>query len=240
MHSRRFREDEDDDSEDEEDRPVGLLIPIGVLSIIMVATGVVWLLIPIFVLLVSLVSSVTEEKRIRARKDTVASSETPIPAQIDTKPIYDRRKQKEEGVAVGVLIPIGILGWLYFESGFSWVFLIPLFVLVFVFLSSVVENVSHRSKVLTEFERGQGRTVPEIAGSAGVPEDEAIQFIIGQKRKGASDVWFNPATGTTSSAPAHPADSGVSGARGCVYCGFALKPEDRYCPYCGAPIKAVL
>ena len=189
-HRHGFREykDEDDDSGDEEDRPIGLLIPIGVLSIILVATGVIWLLVPIFVLLVSLVSSVTEERRIRARKIAVGGLESLTPAEIYAKPIYDRRKQKEEGVAVGVLIPVGILAWLYYESGFSWVFLIPLFVLVFVFLSSLAENVSHRSKVLTEFERGQGRTVPEIAGSAGVPEDEAIQFIIGQKRKGASDV----------------------------------------------------
>ncbi|MGV9103386.1 MAG: zinc ribbon domain-containing protein [Candidatus Thorarchaeota archaeon] len=26
--------------------------------------------------------------------------------------------------------------------------------------------------------------------------------------------------------------------RACEYCGFKLKEDDRFCPYCGAPIKA--
>ncbi|TFG07515.1 zinc ribbon domain-containing protein [Candidatus Thorarchaeota archaeon] len=232
----------------DDDNNWGLLIPIGVLFIVFLVTGNGWLFIPIFVLVCVLVSDRTEEKKIRRTRRDVDHWRAPDadtytsgaalekPSRVD-KPIYDRKKQKEEGVTCGTFIPIVILGWLYWVSR-SWVFLIPLLILVVSLISTLYRNTKGRSEVAQELRTGSGRTVSDIADSAGVPQEKAREHIVREKRRGSSDVWFDPSTGGTIPTPVQIPDSVKEGAGSCVYCGFSLKPEDRFCPYCGAPIKA--
>ncbi len=228
-------EDYDDDDDDDEHDSWSLLIPIGVLLIVTLGTGVPWLLIPIFVLTIVLISSLSEERkmsRIAGRGHTVSVGN-------DTyKPIYDQKRQKEEGFSCGTLIPIGFMIWLIYVSGLSWPLLIPLFVLFFVFLRGFILSVRGRSEVVERLTTSYGASVDEIADSVGIPTDRARQHIVHEKRRGAVNVWFDPITGASVPGTPPTAERASSDSRtGCVYCGFALRPEDRFCPYCGAPIK---
>ncbi len=233
----------------DEDSPLGILIPIAILIIVWVYTGVDWILIPVGILVIVFFSEAAERRQIESRRREIDHWKAPEPgthtsgyvpegAPLDTKPIYDRKKRKDEGVAFGTLIPIFFIGWLYLSTN-SWIFLIPLVVLVLSFLSSVVNNRRGSSEVRNEIRRGGARTVEEIADRTGLPEDRVRRHIVREKRSGTSDVWFDPSTGETISSPIRVAElvPSVSGA-GCKYCGFALKSEDRFCPFCGAPVKA--
>jgi hypothetical protein len=233
----------------DEDSPFGILIPIAILVIVMVYTGVVWIMIPIGILVIVFFSEAAERRQIESRRGEIYHWKAPEPgtqtsgyipegAPLVTRPIYDRKKRKDEGVAFGILIPIFIIGWLYLSTN-SWVLLIPLAVLVLSFLSSIVNNRRGSSEVRDEIQRGDARTVEEISDRTGLPEERVRRHIVREKRSGTSDVWFDPSTGETISSPIRvvepePRPSGV----GCKYCGFALKPEDRFCPFCGAPVRA--
>lgn len=236
-------------SKDKTENPWGLLIPIGILVIIYLSLDIIWLLIPVAILTLAFLGGVSEEWKIKAKQrrtevqrttDSSAITSDKIPEQkhVQDRPIYDRKKQKEEGLALGTLIPIVIIGWLWLESGLAWPFAIPLFVLVVVFLSNIVEHFKGQSRVKDELERSEATTIPEIASRVGVPEERVRRHIVREKRDGTSDVWFDPATGTTTSTPVRAEEITTVRGVGCLYCGFALKPEDRFCPFCGAPIRA--
>jgi hypothetical protein len=224
------------------DSPIGLLIPIGVLVIVMLAVGEPWLLVPIFILGVIFMSGAAQSRRIESREKDYDYWKAPEPGQYTSgytpgpvKPIYDQKKQKDQGITCGTLIPIIFVAWLFLET-LSWVFLIPLIFL----LTSLLETASKRgrgkSKVRDQLQRGDLRTVQDIADTTGMPEERVRQHIVEEKRGGHTDVWFDPSSGQVTQTPirvVEPTQTRV----GCSYCGFALKPEDRFCPYCGAPIK---
>ena len=232
----------------DEDSPIGILIPIAILVIVWVYTGVDWILIPVGILVIVFFSEAAERRQIESRvheidhwkapgPGTQTSGYVPERSPMDTKPIYDRKKRKDEGVAFGTLIPIFIIGWLYLSTG-SWVFLIPLLVLVLSFLSSIVSNRRGSSEVKDEIQRGDSLTVEEIADRTGMPEERVRRHIVREKRSGASDVWFDPSTGETVPSPIRVVGPEPSlSTAGCKYCGFALKSEDRFCPFCGAPVR---
>ena len=101
----------------ERDGPLGLVIPIAVLVGIYLLTGIGWLFIPIVVLLCVLCGNVREDAQIRKREEDIHYWKAPEPGTHtsgyipdytapDTKPIYDRRRQKEQGTDFGILIPI--------------------------------------------------------------------------------------------------------------------------------------
>jgi len=237
-------------SKDKTENPWGLLIPIGILVIIYLSSGVVWLLIPIVILTLVFFGGVSEERKIKTKRRRTELPRTTDPSAItfghmpekkyvQDRPIYDRKKQKEEGLALGTLIPIIIIGWLWLSSGLAWPFVIPLFVLVVVLLSNIVEHFKGQSRVRDELERSDAITIPEIASRVGVPEERVRRHIVREKRGGTSDVWFDSATGTTTSTPVRVEERTTMRGVGCLYCGFALKPEDRFCPFCGAPIRAI-
>ncbi len=210
---------------DSSEETIGLLIPIGILFIVFLGTGVIFILIPIFILLTVLGSTLVAKSRIHRSKEHPPE-----------KPIYDQWRKKEEGISIGILIPILILGWFFVRSGMSWPFLIPLFVLVMVFFGDLAGEARRSKRVRTVIDTGQGRTLSEIADSAGVREDQAILQVVHDKRRGQSDVWFDPSSGTVAERPTR-VDETRPTKMGCVYCGFALREEDRFCPYCGAPIR---
>jgi hypothetical protein len=234
---------------DDEDSPFGILIPIAILVIVMVYTGVGWIMIPIGILVIVFFSEAAERRGIESRRREIDHWKAPEPGTqtsgyvpegppSDTKPIYDRKKRKDEGVAFGTLIPIFVIGWLYIST-YSWIFLIPLVVLVFSFLSSIVNSRRGSSEVRDEIQRGDARTVQEIADRTGMPEERVRRHIVREKRSGTSDVWFDSSTGETAPSPIRVVEPEPSAFPvGCRYCGFALKPEDRFCPFCGAPVKA--
>jgi hypothetical protein len=228
------------------DNPWPLLIPIGVLVIVFLGTGVIWMMIPIAVLVCVFFGAYNEDRKIgRQRREMRPINETRSGGYVDgpsqdsgwttSKPIYERRTQKDQGVSLGILIPIFILSWIWVTGGFSWPILIPIFVLSLAFLGSVFERTRGRAHVKEQLTRRDIRTVHDIADRAGIPEEQARRHIVHEKRRGESEVWFDPSTGEISSTPVTA--SGESSV-GCPYCGFALKSEDRYCPYCGAPIRA--
>ncbi|UCH05615.1 MAG: hypothetical protein JSW05_05475 [Candidatus Thorarchaeota archaeon] len=232
----------------DEDYPFGILIPIAVLVIVMVYTGVGWIMIPIGILVIVFFSEAAERRRIDSRRreidywkapqpGTQVSGYVPEGSPMDTKPIYDRTKRKDEGVAFGTLIPIFIMGWLYISTD-SWVFLIPLAVLVISFLGSIANSRRGSAEVRDEIQRGDARTVGEIADRTGMPEERVRRHIVRDKRSGTSDVWFDSSTGEAVPSPIRVVEPEpvVSGA-GCKYCGFALKSDDRFCPFCGAPVR---
>ncbi len=233
----------------DEDSQFGLLIPVVVLLIVMIYTGVVWILIPIGVLVIVFFSESAERRRIEARRreidhwkapepGTITSGYTPESPTPDAKPIYDRQKRKDEGVAFGTLVPIFIIGWLYVSTN-SWVFLIPLAVLVISFLGSIVNSARGRSEVRDEIQKGDARTVLDISDRTGIPEERVRRHIVREKRSGTSDVWFDSSTGETIPSPTRVVEREPSASQvGCKYCGFALKADDRFCPFCGAPVKA--
>jgi hypothetical protein len=224
-----------------------LLIPIGVLLIVFLGTGVPYLMIPVFILFCVLVGGLSEEKKIqttrqemdhwtRSEPGVYTSGSMSDPTLTVDRPIYDRQKRKDEGIAFGLLIPIFILAFVWYESGFDWPISIPLFILGLIFLSSVAGSIRGRSRVRAELSRASTGTVQDLADRSGLPEDRVRRHIIDEKRAGATDVWFDSRTGemTTEHKPAEERPS--QGA--CPYCGFALRFEDRFCPYCGAPIKS--
>jgi hypothetical protein len=237
-------------SKDKTENPWGLLIPIGILVIVYLSLRVDWLLIPIVILTLVFFGGVSEERKIETKRkrtelprttdsSVITSGHMPETNYVQDRPIYDRKKQKEEGLALGTLIPIVIIGWLWLSSGLAWPFAIPLFVLVIVLLSNIVEHFKGQSRVRDELERSDATTIPEIASRAGVPEERVRRHIVREKRGGTSDVWFDSATGTTTSTRMRAEEIATVRSVGCLYCGFALKPEDRFCPFCGAPIRAI-
>ena len=226
----------------------GLLIPIAVLVIVMFYIGERWLLVPIAVLSIIFLADAFENSRIQKRRGAIDYWRAPesgsyssgtIPEQrfSDKKPIYDQKKQKEQGVTCGTLVPIIFVGWLLVASR-SFIFLIPLFCL----LASLLDNLTKRerggTKIREEMRSGNVRTVSDISNRTGVPEEKVRERIVTEKRSGSSNVWFDPASGEITRSPIRVVEPKEAKSVGCVYCGFALKPEDRFCPYCGAPIKA--
>ena len=226
---------------------IGLLIPIIVLLIVLLGTREPWLLIPIMILAIILFSGRSEDKKIREREKeieyhrdqqprTPPTGYTSGPVVQETKPIYDQKKRKEEGVTCGTFIPIIFIGWLYLTSR-SWVFLIPLVILVISLFETLYNQISGKSEVREEL-RKAGGSVSDISDRTGLPEEKVRQHIVTEKRSGSADVWFDPSSGQMTSKPVRPAEEVPEKKVGCTYCGFALKPEDRFCPFCGAPIKA--
>jgi len=231
---KREKIDEDDDD------PIGLLIPIAILLVILVFLQNLWLLIPIFVLLVIFISGVLEGRKIKERVywvDTPGSKTVATTLPVDSPSVYDKKKKKDEGITCGTFIPILIIGWLFFESR-SWIFLIPLFFLFVSLIQRIISNLQGRSKVRQGISHDRHMTIHEISDELDMPEERVRRHIVHEKRSGTSDIWFDPNTGQTSSEPAIKVDSSASSKIGCVYCGFALRGEDRFCPYCGAPIRA--
>jgi hypothetical protein len=225
-----------------DDNPIGLLIPIGVLLILMVGIGEPWLLLPIFILTLIFISGVAESRRIRNREreydywrapeaGTYTSGTLPEPI----KPIYDQKKQRDQGITCGTLIPIVIIGWLLLETR-SWVFLIPLFFLFAALIEAGTKQGRGKSSVRHQLHQEDMRTVSDIADSTGMTEERVRQHIVTEKRKGETDVWFDPSSGEVTHTPIRVIEQ-TNTRIGCTYCGFALKSEDRFCPYCGAPIK---
>ncbi|MFW9845663.1 MAG: hypothetical protein ACFFD6_02860 [Candidatus Thorarchaeota archaeon] len=231
----------------EQEDPWGLLIPIVVLGIVWLATGVGWLFIPILILACVLFHNIGEEMRIQAKRremdywrapeaGTYTSGHMPEYSFTDRKPIYDRKKQKQEGADCGVLVPIAFLIVFWMFTGVFWV-AIPIAVLVIVFLSSITGRSRGRAQIRDYLEQDDVESVQDIADRTGMPEERVRRHIVHEKRSGATDIWFDSSTGTRSSRPLEvvsPDDS----KSGCPYCGFALKPADRFCPFCGAPIRA--
>ena len=229
-------------SKEKTDETWPLLIPIGVLFIVMIGTGVIWIAIPIFVLVCVFFGNMSEQRKISEKRSEYTHTRTYDDSlgvgssSGGEKSIYDREKQKDEGIAFGILVPVVFLFMLFIQS-LSWVFLVPIFFLLWAFFESVLKNIRGKPEVREAIMSGDARTIQEIADSTGVPEDQVRRQIVRQKRSGSADIWFDPSTGERASTVKHnypPEDSNV----GCVYCGFALRGEDRFCPYCGAPIKA--
>ncbi|MBD3406087.1 MAG: zinc-ribbon domain-containing protein [Candidatus Lokiarchaeota archaeon] len=236
----------DEKDETPEDRFLGFAIPIGILFIVLLATGVIWLLIPIVILLLIFISNMYEERQMLSAQHNmdhwVAPGEETLSSGTRSsgaskKPIFDRKKQKEEGITCGTFIPIVIIGWLYVVTT-SWIFLIPLFVLLASLVGDLAKRTQTSSEVREKLERSEGQSIPEIADRTGVPEERVRRVIVEDKRRGESDIWFDPETGSRTSSPVSVVEPSASTRTGCVYCGFALKESDRFCPYCGAPIMA--
>jgi hypothetical protein len=227
---------------------LGLLIPIAVLIIVMFGIREPWLLVPIAVLGIIFLGDVFQSSKILKQQEqidywkapesgTYSSGTIPEPRVAEPKPIYDQKKQKDQGVTCGTLIPIIFVGWLYWESR-SWVFLIPLLFLFVGLIDNLSKGVRGKSRIREEIQREKVGTVSDISSRTGLPEERVRQHIVTEKRSGSSDVWFNPKSGEIMHSPVRVADASSMPSKGCSYCGFALKPEDRFCPYCGAPIKA--
>ncbi len=225
----------------------GLLIPIAVLLIVMFGIGERWLLVPIAILLLIFIGDFFETSQIKKREEQVhhwkvqepaadTLGYTPDQSTTEAKPIYDQKKQKDQGVTCGTLVPTIIVGWLYWESR-SWVFLIPLLFLVIGLIESLLSSVRGKSRIREEIEREKVGTVSDLSDKTGLPEERIRQHIVTEKRSGSTDIWFDPSSGEITHSPVRAADERVRSSVGCSYCGFALRPEDRYCPFCGAPIK---
>ncbi len=224
-----------------------LLIPIGVLLIVLLGTGVPYLLIPVVILFCVLFGGLSEEKKIettrqemdywqRPKDGVYTSGSMPDPTLSVDRPIYDRQKRKDEGIAFGLLIPLFILSIVWFESGFDWPISIPILILGLIFVASVANSVSSRSRVRSQLSSVHTGTVQDLADRSGLPEERVRRHIVEEKRSGGSDIWFDSRTGKIVKARVESRDASTQGA--CPYCGFALRFEDRFCPYCGAPIKA--
>ncbi|MFW9974433.1 MAG: zinc ribbon domain-containing protein [Candidatus Thorarchaeota archaeon] len=226
-----------------DDNPMGLLIPIGVLFIVMVGIREPWLLVPIVILAMIFVSGVAQSRSIRAREREYDYWKAPEPGTYTsgaypepTKPIYDQKKQKDQGITCGTLIPIIIVGWLYLNT-LSWVFLIPLIFLFAALIETATKQNRGKTRVRDQLLNEEVRTVTDIADSTGMTEERVRQHIVTDKRSGQSDVWFDPSSGQVTHTPISVVEPTLTKV-GCTYCGFALKSEDRFCPYCGAPIKS--
>jgi hypothetical protein len=207
-----------------------------------------WLLVPIAVLGIIFLADAMQSNKIERRQaqvdywkapepGTYSSGSIPDYRPIETKPIYDQKKQKAQGVTCGTLIPIIFVGWLYWESR-SWVFLIPLLFLFAGLIENLSKSTRGKSRIKEEIQRENVGTVSDISSRTGLPEERVRQRIVTEKRSGSSDVWFDPKSGEITHSPVRDVDQPAMQSRGCSYCGFALKSEDRFCPFCGAPIKA--
>ena len=97
---------------------------------------------------------------------------------------------------------------------------------------------SGRAKVREEIERGQLKSVHDISSHIDMPEERVRRHIVYEKRSGSSDLWFDSATGEGTTKPIVTKEPAGTSRVGCTYCGFALKDPDRFCPFCGAPIRA--
>ncbi len=214
----------------------GIMIPIGVLLIVYLGTGIIFLLIPVFVLIITLLSSLNINRAIHRKKAVSQQITNDTIESYPQEPIYDQWQRKEEGTSLGILIPIFIIGLFYVQTGFSWPFLIPLFVLVTILIGDLVGDHKRGKRVRTALTESQGRTLSEVAYGEGLSEDQAIKETIHEKRLGNLDVWFDPSTGEIVDNRVH-AESSTSARRSCIYCGFSLRDDDRFCPYCGAPIR---
>jgi multisubunit Na+/H+ antiporter MnhG subunit len=225
----------------------GLLIPIAVLIIVMFGIREPWLLVPIAVLGIIFLADAMQSNKIEKRQEqvdywkasepgTYSSGTVPEHRPVETKSIYDQKKQKEQGVTCGTLIPIIFVGWLFWESR-SWVFLIPLLFLFAGLIENLSKSMRGKSRIQEEIQRENVRTVSDISSRTGLPEERVRQLIVTEKRSGSSDVWFDSKSGEITHSPVRAADQPATPSRGCSYCGFALKSEDRFCPFCGAPIK---
>ena len=214
----------------------------------MLVTGVFWLLIPIVVLFFVFIQERNQQHKIKSKKETFdywrasepgtyTSGAAPESHIYDDKPIFDRTKQKEQESACGLLIPIGIIGILWVIFDFAWWFLIPLVVLFFSFISTITKQSKGKTYVISELERGDARTIPEIASRTGVSEDKVRKHIVEEKRSGTAEVWFDPSTGTATSEPIGRIEPSPDTRGACPYCGFELRHQDRFRSYCGAPIK---
>jgi hypothetical protein len=234
------------DDENDENDMCGIFIPLVILTVVMFATGVIWLLIPIVVLSIVFIEERLQHRKIKAKKRSVdylrghdsgsytSGAETYI---YDDKPIYDRTRQKEQESAIGLLIPIISIGAIWILSGFAWWFLIPLLVLIVSLASTLLKRSKGRTYVISELQSGDPSTIPEIASRTGVSESKIRKHIVTEKRSGSTDVWFDPSTGTATTTPIEIVELSSDTKGGCPYCGFELKQEDRFCPYCGAPVK---
>jgi hypothetical protein len=230
------------DMGNKDDNPWGLLIPIGVLLIVMLGIGEPWLLVPIIVLGIIFISGVAQSSRIRTRQRDYEHWKTPEPGSVTSgytpepsKPIYDQKKRRDQGIAWGILIPIFFVGWLFLET-FSWVFLIPLFFLFSALIESATKQGRGKTKVRDQLKREELRTVQDIADSTGMTEDRVRQHIVTDKRSGESDVWFDPSSGEMTRTLIEEVEPAQTKG-GCPYCGFTLRSDDRFCPFCGAPVK---
>lgn len=208
----------------------------------MVGIGELWLLVPIFVLGIIFISGVAQSSRIQPRQTDYDHWKAPEPGNVTSgytpepsKPIYDQKKQRDQGITCGTFIPIIFVGWLFMET-LSWVFLIPLFFLFASLIETATKQGRGKSKVRNHLQREDLRTVQDIADSTGMTEERVRQHIVTDKRSGQSEVWFDPSSGEVTQTPAKVVEPTQAKTR-CPYCGFALKSEDRFCPYCGAPIK---
>ncbi|MFW9786155.1 MAG: zinc-ribbon domain-containing protein [Candidatus Thorarchaeota archaeon] len=227
---------------DDNDNPWGLLIPIGVLLIVLFGTGEPWLLFPIFILGIIFASGVVQSNRIQARRQDYSHWKAPEPRSMTSgytpetsKPIYDQKKQRDQGITCGTLIPIIFVGWLFLET-LSWFFLIPLGFLIASLIETATKQDRGKSKVRDQLQRKNIRSVQDIADTTGMTEERVRRHIVTEKRSGESDVWFDPSSGEMTHTQVQ-VEEPVKTKVGCLYCGFALRPEDRFCPYCGAPIK---
>ncbi|MFX1605027.1 MAG: zinc ribbon domain-containing protein [Promethearchaeota archaeon] len=225
-----------------EDNPIGLLIPIGILFIVMVGIGEPWLMVPIVILGVIFISGVAQSRRISTRESDYDYWRAPRPSSYTSgyipeqpKPIYDQKKQRDQGITCGTFIPIIIIGWLFLQT-LSWFFLIPLFFLFAALIETATKQNRGKSQVRDQLQRKNMRSVQDIADSTGMTEERVRQHIVTDKRGGQSDIWFDPSSGEVTQTPVRSVEPTQTKV-GCNYCGFALKPEDRFCPYCGAPIK---
>ncbi|NHJ12709.1 MAG: zinc-ribbon domain-containing protein [Candidatus Thorarchaeota archaeon] len=228
------------------DEQLGLVIPILVLGIIYLITGVGWLVIPLIVLICVLFGNVREETQIRKREEeidywrapepgTYTSGYVSDPIEADRKPLYDRKKQKQQGTDFGLALPILIIAAVWLFTGVVWM-AIPLTVLLMICLFSYSGRSKTSSRVHAQLYQDDVESVQDIADRTGMPEEKVRRYIVDQKRSGESGIWFDPSTGTKVSSPVKEPPSEKAG-RGCPYCGFALKDADRFCPFCGAPIK---
>ena len=225
----------------------GLVIPIAVLAVVFLITGVGWVFIPIAILLCVLCGNVREDAVIRRREEEIDYWKAPQPGtytsgyipdspQTEAKPIFDRKKQKQQGTDFGILIPILILGIVWLNTRVVWM-AIPILVLIIVFFSSFSSRSKASAQVRDQLYQDDVESVQDIVDRTGMSESKVRQYIVDQKRSGATPIWFDPATGTKVSSPTREVSMERT-KRGCPYCGFALKDTDRFCPFCGAPIKA--
>ncbi len=225
-----------------DDNPWGLLIPIGVLLIVMFGIGEPWLMVPIVVLGIIFIFGMAQNSRIRSRQRDYDHWKAPEPGSMtsgytpeSSKPIYDQKKQRDQGITCGTFIPIIFVGWLFLET-YSWVFLIPLVFLIAALIETATKQGRGKSKVRDQLGREELRTVQDIADSTGMTEERVRQHIVTDKRRGESDVWFDPSSGEKTHTPAKDIEP-TRTKGGCPYCGFVLKSEDRFCPFCGAPVR---
>lgn len=225
----------------------GLVIPIAVLAVVYFITGVGWVFIPLAILLCVLCGNVREDALIRRREEEIDYWKAPKPGtytsghisdslQYDAKPIYDRRRQKQQGTDFGILLPILILGAVLLFTGVVWM-VIPIFVLIIIFFSDISSRSEASAQVRDQIYQNDVESVQDIADKTGMSEERVRRHIVDQKRSGESDIWFDPSTGTKVTSPVKEVPSEKTSG-GCSYCGFALKEADRFCPFCGAPIRA--